>query len=294
MRKKIIAIVMAFFHLGLYVSPPELALASHSISINAASAILMDNQTGKILYSKTPNIKLAPASTIKILSAIVIIERLSLSHVVRVPSFAYSIEPCEIDLRGGERFYVRDLLKAMLISSANDAAEVLGYAAGCGSRQNFASLMNAKARSIGCKRSHFSKASGLPAVGQYSTAYDMALIMREAHRYPFIINALKTKTCSISSLEGRKVVLKNHNKLLFHGYDEVVGKTGWTRKAKHCFVGHMECGERKLVVSLFGSCNRERLWEDLKSLYHHQKFEKRSVASRNTKEKIQVCRTKKL
>ena len=237
-----------------------------SLSISAPSAILLDATTQKIIYAKSPHVRRPPASTTKVMTALVILNHLSLDTVVRIPNWVVTIEPSKAYLRPGERYRVRDLLHASLISSANDAAEVLGvYAAG--SRVNFAKWMNDRARRMGCWDTHFGNASGLPPALQYSTVYDLALIMKEARRYPFIVDSLGRKFHTIKSLEGRRIHLRNHNKLLWRSPRTVIGKTGYTRKGRHCFVGRIQMGGREVFVSLLGS---HRLWNDLKILLDYQ------------------------
>lgn len=274
LKKTAIWVLISFL-----VFPANRLEAASPIPISAPSAILLDGQNHRVLFSKTPHQKRAPASTTKILTAILAVEHLNLNQVITIPAFAESIEPSKIHLRKGERYYVRDLVEATLISSANDAAEVLGWAV-AGSQSKFSTMMTQKAHAIGAKRSRFVRGSGLPAKGQYSTAYDMALIVRYAQRYPFIVKTLKTKKTSISSLGGRKIYLKNHNKMLWRDSREVIGKTGWTRKARHCFVGQIQSQGRKVFVALMGS---QRLWRDLKALVDYQFGKKMSRVRENQK-----------
>lgn len=244
------------------VSLSSVVCAQQMPCITARSAVLYDCDTGQILYAKMPNLKRAPASTVKLLTAMVAMDRLALSEVITIPHFVNSIEPRKLNLRPGERYYVRDLIRASLMYSANDAAETLADAAG-GSRAGFARLMNEKARSIGCTNSNYVRASGLPANNQYSTSYDMALVMKEIQKYPFIIDTLKIRGISFQSLGGRRIYIKSHNRMLWRDSREVIGKTGWTRAASHCFVGHVRVGSRKVVVSMLGSSN---MWADVKKL----------------------------
>lgn len=262
--KKLFSLSLIIFQLFLFIATPKPAHAA--IPISAPSAVLLDGFSNRIIYAKTPHLKRAPASTTKILTAIVVLDQLDLNKSVTIPRFVKSIEPSKAHLRPGERYYVRDLVRATLISSANDAAETVAVATS-GSRQAFAQLMNKKARSLGCKNSNFVRSSGLPAANQYSTAYDMALIMREAQRYSFIEKTLATRSIIIKSFAGRKIVLRNHNKLLWRGRTDVVGKTGWTRKARHCFVGQINHRGRKVFVSMLGS---HRLWKDLSTLVNYE------------------------
>jgi D-alanyl-D-alanine carboxypeptidase (penicillin-binding protein 5/6) len=238
----IISLLVVFIASGIVVPLP--AYAFTPIPISATSAVLMDSSTNQLLYAKNLNMKRAPASTTKLLTALVVLDQLDLNSVVTVPQFAEGVEPSKIHLKWGEKYRTRDLVKATLINSANDAAETLAVAA-AGSSPEFANLMNKKARSLGCRDSHFVRASGLPAEDQYSTALDMALIMQAARKNQFLFDTLKTKTTTITSLDGRRIFLKNHNKMLLRGNNEVIGKTGWTRTAKHCFVGQIKLFGRK-------------------------------------------------
>ncbi|MBI3313803.1 MAG: peptidoglycan-binding protein [Candidatus Omnitrophica bacterium] len=290
--KKIISSLLIFSWIVLIAAPPAITYAAVAVPITASSAVLLEQPTQRLVFSKTPNLRRAPASTTKILTAIVAMDLLSLDAVVRIPSFAEKIEPSKIHLRTGERYYARDLIKATLMSSANDAAEVLAVAA-AGSRVSFAAHMNRKVKAIGAYSSHFVNASGLPANGQYSTAYDMARIMKEACRYPFIVQTMRTRTAYISSLRGRRIFLKNHNKMLWRDSREVIGKTGWTRHARHCFVGEIRVAARNVVVSMLGS---HRLWKDLKILVDYQfgksitrKDGYQKIASREKTKRVQLA-----
>ncbi len=265
---------------------PAQSYAALAAPVTASSYVLLDQNSGRIIHSQTPNLRRAPASTTKLLTAIVVVKNIDLNRVVTIPRYIEKIEPSKIHLRRGERYRVRELLAAVLISSANDAAETLAYAVS-GSRANFARLMNRQAASIGCKSSKFVNPSGLPASGQYSTAYDMALIMREFQKYPFLVQTLAAPTLTIKSARGRKIYLKNHNKMLFRGHREVVGKTGWTRAARHCFVGHIN-GSRKAVISMLGS---RRLWKDVLALVKYQYAS--SISSKAVNRKITGRKEKK-
>ena len=236
------------------------------LPITASSAVLFDVATQKFIYAKAPYIRQAPASTTKILTALVLLERVSTNTVVRIPSWVRSIEPSKAYLRPGEHYLVRDLLHATLISSANDAAEVLAVAT-AGSRARFAQWMNERARRIGCRNTHVVNPSGLPSPRQFSTSYDLALIMKEVRKNSFIVESLSQKYRLIRSLEGRKIWLKNHNRFLWRTRRSLIGKTGYTRGGRHCFVGRIKWGGREVLVSLLGS---HRLWMDLKVLLDYQ------------------------
>ncbi|MFZ5803024.1 MAG: peptidoglycan-binding protein [Candidatus Omnitrophota bacterium] len=268
MYKKAVVWVLVFFCSVLFSGVGAEAFAAPAVSVTAPSVVLYDLNSDRIVYSKDPYRVRAPASTTKVMTAIVVLEHLNMDRIVTIPQFAHTVSPSKIHLRAGERYRVRDLVRAALISSANDATEVLGYVAGGGSLSQFSKMMNAKARAIGCKKSNFVRPSGLPDSNHYSTAYDMALIMKYAERnYPFIVQTLKEKSRTIRSLGGRKITLRNHNKMLWRESREVVGKTGWTRAARHCFLGHFGVNSRKVLISILGS---QSLWKDLRKLLDFQ------------------------
>jgi len=292
MKRKTIAGILILTVVSLFAVPPSGALAYSPVFITAPSAVLIDGSTQQFLFSKTPHLRRAPASTTKILTAMVAMDKLSLTRIVTIPRYVQSIPPSKIYLRGGERYRVRDLVRAILTSSANDAAEALAYAA-AGSRSNFALAMNRKVSSLGCRHSHFVNPSGLPNANQYSTAYDMALIMKAAQRYPFLVETMKIKTMAIYSLAGRKIYLRNHNKMLWRDSRQVLGKTGWTRSARHCFVGLINAYGRQVFVAMLGS---QRLWKDLKVLVDYQFgaalspiYQNRKIWSREATRKIQLA-----
>jgi len=260
-----ISLKIVFFFLVSQLGYTPVSEAA-ALSITAPSAILLDSASQRLTYSKTPHLRRQPASTTKVMTAIVAYENLSLSDVITIPGFVTSVEPSKIYLRPGEQYLVRDLIRATLINSANDAAEVLAIAV-AGSMPQFAKKMNAKAKAIGCRNTKFVRSSGLPANNQYSSSYDLATIMKHAERYPFIVDTLKTRRMTIHSLSGRTIHLKNHNKMLWRDSREVIGKTGWTRNARHCFVGHMRVSDKKVLVAIMGS---HSLWRDLTALLNFQ------------------------
>lgn len=243
---------------------PAVPSEASSVALLAPSAVLLDGRTQQILYAKAPYSKRAPASTTKLLTAMVALDHLSLDKIVRIPPGMQYIQPSKIGLSTGEHFYVRDLVKAALIKSANDAAEALAILA-AGSRPAFAGLMNQKVQSIGAHHSRFVNPSGLPASGQYSTAYDLAKIMMAASKYPFIVSTLKVRSTVIYSRGGRRILLNNCNKMLWRT-GGVIGKTGWTRTARHCFAGRVQAHGQVIFVGLMGSARRQYLWSDLRSI----------------------------
>lgn len=263
MKKTILNFPVLCLVLIALLFPPPCAEAG-SITLLAPSAVLLDGRTQQIIYARAPHTKRAPASTTKLLTVMVALDHLSLDKIVQIPGGLENIQPSKIGLHAGERFYVRDLVKAALIKSANDAAEALAILT-AGSRSAFAQLMNQKVVNLGASNSRFVNPNGLPASGQYSTAYDLARIMMAASKYPFIVNTLKIRGTIIYSRGGRRIPLNNCNKMLWRTQG-VIGKTGWTRTARHCFAGRVQARGQVIFVGLMGSQRRQYLWSDLRRI----------------------------
>ncbi len=237
--------------------------------LSAKSAIVLDARTKKILYSKEPHIKLPPASTTKVMTALCVLRYGDLDKKVIISKIAASQPPSRIGLKEGEVFLTKDLLKALLLNSANDASVALAESI-AGSESSFCKLMNSFSRKLGAKNTNFLTATGLPAKGQYSTSYDLALIMREALKDRRFRDIIGLKSATIKSLSGRETSLKNHNKMLWHIQKPLVfGKTGWTSNARHCFLGFFYNKRREMIISVL---NSRRLWEDVKILVYNLEF----------------------
>ncbi len=262
MIKKITSKFLVFMLLALSAAPMSDASAARAAFISAPSAILIDGLTGRPIYSKSPNMRRPQASTTKIMTAMVALDRLNLDDVVVIPKSVESVQPSKIYLKAGERYYVKDLIYAILMKSANDAAEALAIHIG-GSVPGFCRLMNKKALSLGAKNTQFKTPNGLPAKGQYSTSFDLALIMRQAERYPFLVKVLMMKSVTIQSLRGRRIFMKSHNKMLWSEKFDVIGKTGYTRSSSYCFVGRLNENNKDVFLGLLGS---KKLWTDVRRL----------------------------
>lgn len=238
---------------------------SHAFDLNSKAAVVIEASTGRVLYGKNPNLKLPPASTTKLMTAMVVLDRLDLNDTVRISEKASRVSPIKANFREGELVSVNTLLRAALIKSANDAAYALAEAV-AGSEEGFAKLMNQKATAIGMNDTRFVNSTGLPEDGQYITAYDLARMLRHALRYTFIKEVLNTRTDRIHTENGRTIFLKNSNKLLWEDESVIGGKTGYTRLAKHCFVCASEIGGESVIVAVLGSPSRESLWKESETL----------------------------
>lgn len=231
-------------------------------SVTAESVVIIDYQSGKIVYSKNRNKRQVPASTLKLLTAMVALDTVSESTRVSVSRKAALAQPSKIFIKQGETYCIGDLLKALLVSSANDAAVCIAEGV-AGTEWKFAQKMTEKARALGCTNSHFANASGLPDPNNYTTAHDMARIVRESYKYPLIRDCLKSRYKTIRRPSGTKIALKNHNKLLWNYPIAVYGKTGYTRKAKHCFATVAQYNGRQCVVVMLRSTAS---WKDVRKL----------------------------
>lgn len=264
MLNKVFSSIVAFIIFAVSIYVPQTAEASYSLGapLSARAAVIYDIGNRKIMYSKNRNTKRQPASTTKVMTALVVLDRLNLNKVVKVNVNTSHISPTKLYLKPGEKFYVKDLLRALLIKSSNDVATVIAHHIS-GSERSFAKLMNQKARQIGAKSTRFVNPHGLPGKGQYTTPYDLALIMKEAKKYPFIMKTMATKTTHIKNLAGKRYYLKNHNKMLWRDSRPIIGKTGFTRAALYCFVGRISYNKRDFLVSILGSLSP---WNDLKKM----------------------------
>jgi D-alanyl-D-alanine carboxypeptidase (penicillin-binding protein 5/6) len=233
--------------------------------IHSKAAVVMGASTGKILYAKNPSLRLAPASTTKLMTAIVAIEKADPSDIVTVSRNASHVSPHKAGFREGDKVTVKTLLYAALVGSANDAAVALAEAV-AGSEERFVYLMNSKAIAMGLKDTKFINPHGLPGPGQYITAYDLSKIMSYALRYPKLKEIIGTRVAEVSTENGNAIFLKNTNRLLWSDEDIVGGKTGYTRKARHCFVCAAEREKDTVVVALLGSPSRDELWRETEAL----------------------------
>jgi serine-type D-Ala-D-Ala carboxypeptidase (penicillin-binding protein 5/6) len=239
---------------------PSSALADPNPS--AAAALIMDAPTGEILYEKNAHMPLPMASTTKIMTGLLGVERLRPHEIIQVSAYAASMSASKLYLRPGELMRADDLLQAIMLKSANDASAALAEKIS-GSETAFAKLMTRRARELGAQNTHFENASGLPSDDHYSTAYDLAVILRYAMQRPDFAEIMQMKTASLESMTGRAWTVRNHNRLLWTFPGALGGKTGWTRASRHCYVGMVEHSGKTIIVSVLAS---SRLWNDVSEL----------------------------
>jgi D-alanyl-D-alanine carboxypeptidase (penicillin-binding protein 5/6) len=236
--------------------------ASADPNPSAEAALVMDAPTGEVLFEKNAHVPLPMASTTKVMTALLGVERLRPHEVIQVSAYAASMDASKLYLRPGELMRADDLLQAILLKSANDASAALAEKIS-GSEMAFARLMTRRARELGALNTHFENASGLPSDDHYSTAYDLAVILRYAMQRPDFAEIMQMKTANVESMTGRTWTVRNHNRLLWTFPGALGGKTGWTRASRHCYVGMVEQNGKTLIVSVLAS---SRMWGDINEL----------------------------
>jgi len=225
-------------------------------ALEAKSAVLMDAATGVMLYGKSPHQQRPVASTTKIMTALVALESCPPDEWVTVSENAPRVEPSILDLKPGERVRMKDLLTALLLKSANDAAVAIAEHVG-GSVEAFADTMNARARELGAGNTHFVNPHGLHEPDHFSSAYDLALITREALKHDLFRELVGRKAAEVFRpyTVGEERV-RNHNKLLWRS-DYVDGvKTGYVAAAGPCVVASATRNGWQLVAVVLDSPDR--------------------------------------
>lgn len=226
-------------------------------AVSAQRAILIDAQTGRVLYEKQADEQGLIASTTKIMTALVVCEQCNVLDRVKIPKEAVGIEGSSMYLQEGEVLTVQELLYGLMLRSGNDAATALAIYCG-GTVEGFAQLMNDKAHRLGLENTHFANPHGLDAPGHYSTARDMAILTAYAMENPIFAQTVSTKSVTVGSR-----VLQNHNKLLWQveGADGV--KTGFTKASGRILVSSAtRMGRRLIAVTM----NAPSDWADHKQL----------------------------
>lgn len=231
--------------------------------ISAEAAYISDLESGAVLYRKNEFVQRSPASTTKLLTALVALEHFKLEDILTVSSEATTAGQV-VGLFPGEQLYVKDLIQAMLISSGNDAAYVLAnnYPGG---NEAFVRRMNELAKEIGMQSSYFQNPAGFDHDTHYSTAYDLSVLAREAIKSPFIKETVATATTTIYNTSGMVPhVLRTTNQLLLENPFVVGIKTGTTEKAGQVLISQYQTnGSGDILVVMMGSKDR---FSDTRSL----------------------------
>jgi D-alanyl-D-alanine carboxypeptidase (penicillin-binding protein 5/6) len=273
LRRKDFVIVAAFLTASLWLFAVSAWSYSPEGDLTARAAILLDGTSGKILYQREPDLRLPPASTTKVLTAIVALESgRKLSDFLTVSKAATRVPASKLYLRPGQRISVEDLLYGIMLSSANDASNVLAEGIG-GSVEEFAELMTKKAHLIGANNTHYTNPHGLTAPDHYSTARDLVTIFQYAMKNQLFRSIVQTKISSVNSstmvrkkVVPRRISVRNHNRLLWNFDGAIGGKTGYTHAAQKCFVGAVQRNGATLFIAILGSRN---LWGDTQRLLEY-------------------------
>lgn len=290
MYKRIVSLVLSMIILlqtnmeVLASEPPK------ETELYAKSAVLMDADSGRILYEKNGYEALANASTTKILTCILALENCDLDSQVTVSAYAASQPEVHLGMREGQTFYLKDLLYGLMLESYNDCAVAIAEFI-AGDTKGFADMMNDKAEEIGCEDSHFITPNGLDASDDqgfhHTTASDLAKIMRYcikiSSKSAEFLEITRTAQYSFTDLKGSSSYsCNNHNAFLQMMDGALTGKTGFTGTAGYCYVGALERDGKTYIVALL-ACgwpnNKTYKWSDTKKLmtYGIENFSKKDL-----------------
>jgi D-alanyl-D-alanine carboxypeptidase (penicillin-binding protein 5/6) len=237
---------------------------SQDLALAAQSAALVDSYSGEFLYTKNPDAKEYPASSTKILTALIVIEAGNLDQIVTVAPEDTKVEPSSLNLKPGQQFTRRQLLFGMLLKSANDVAMCLARD-NAGSVPAFTEKMNLRAAELGATSSHFVNPHGLHDPNHYTTAHDLVLIARAAMQQPLFRQIVSTIYYTWRTPTGQVEELRNHNRLLRHFAGCNGLKTGYTRPAQQVLVSSALRGGHE-VISVVLHTDKPGIWVDSKTL----------------------------
>ena len=231
-------------------------VAEEPAELYALSAVLMDGESGRVLYEKDGERPLANASTTKVLTCIVALENSPGDDYVQVSQNAASQPEVKLGLQKGEQYYLEDLLYSLMLKSHNDTAVAIAEHCG-GSVEGFARMLNRKAKQIGCKNTYFITPNGLDAEDEngkhHTTAADLALIMRYAVKNETFLHIAQTRDYTFSEITGKRTFsVHNANAFLDMRDGVLAGKTGYTSQAGYCYVCAWEKEGKTFIVSLLG------------------------------------------
>ncbi|PRR78856.1 D-alanyl-D-alanine carboxypeptidase DacF precursor [Clostridium liquoris] len=255
MKKKRISLILAIF-IVLSLCTSVFAAEENKPDIYGKAAVTMDMNTGEIIYAKSIDNKMYPASTTKLLTALLLAENKQKEDLLKYTKDAKSQPEYSINLNlhpiaVGETMTAKDVMDGLLLFSGNDIAYMIADNIS-GNSVKFADLMNKKINSLGLKNTHFVTPNGLHDPKHYTTAYDLTVIGREAYKNPWVRETMNKKTSTIKTSSGTTVNVENRNKLL--GKDDCVGgKTGYTSNAGRCLVAMFDRNGRKIIGVVMNS-----------------------------------------
>ncbi len=253
--------------------------SAYAFGTGAEGSVLIEADTKQIIFADRENKRLPMASTTKIMTALVALEKGNLKDIIKVSENAQNQEGSSVYLRAGDEISLEDLLFGLMLNSGNDAAVAIAEGVG-GDSEGFVRMMNEKAAEIGLKNTEFQNPNGLSAEGHYSSAYDLALIFSKAMEFEEFRRIVSKKEYQIKT-GGAVTYLRNHNRLLWQ-YDGCIGgKTGYTKDSGRCLVS---CAERDGVRLICVTLNDRNDWQDHKNMFEYgfSKLEKVQIIEKGT------------
>lgn len=243
-----------------------------TLDLRAISALLLDASNNRVLYEENGYQEMPMASTTKIMTCIVTLENGNLQDVVTVSSYAARQPDVQLNINTGEQYYLKDLLYSLMLESHNDVAVAIAEHVG-GSVEGFATMMNDKARELGCDHTNFVTPNGLDAKGHYTTARDLAVIASYAIKNEHFIKITNSANHHFKEIKkGRSFSVSNKNRFLYMMDGAIGVKTGFTGGAGYCFVGAIKRSDRTLVSVVLGCGwppNKSLKWSDTKKLMNY-------------------------
>jgi D-alanyl-D-alanine carboxypeptidase (penicillin-binding protein 5/6) len=256
-----------------WAKEPTTGKSLTDMAAGARSAILMDADSGTVIYEKNSNVALPPASITKIMTMLLVMEaidegRLKLTDKVQTSEYAASMGGSQIFLETGEEMTVEEMLKGIALASGNDASVALAEKLG-GSEQQFVAMMNEKAEQLGMKNTKFMNCNGLPAKGHVSSAHDIALMSRELLKYEDITKYTGLYQDYLRKDSPKPFWLVNTNKLVrfYHGADGL--KTGFTSEAKFCLSATARRDNMRLIAVVMGEPNTKTRNAEVSHLFDY-------------------------
>ncbi|WP_026573356.1 D-alanyl-D-alanine carboxypeptidase family protein [Bacillus sp. UNC438CL73TsuS30] len=258
--KRIVSLMMiSFLVTSLWIPSAFAAEEKNSTELvnNVRSAVLIERDTGKVLFEKNSQEELPPASMTKIMTMLLIMEaidqgKLSWNEKIRASEYAASMGGSQIFLEPGEEMTTKEMLKGIAIGSGNDASVAMAERIG-GSEEAFVDMMNKKAKELGLKHTFFKNTTGLPVSGHYSSAHDMAIMAKELLKYEDITKFTGMYEAYLREKTDKKFWLVNTNKLVrfYPGVDGL--KTGFTGEAKYCLTATAQKDGMRVIAVVFGA-----------------------------------------
>lgn len=278
--KQVMAIVLSTIMLLCPVFSVSAGEVKEPYNLYSTAAVLMDAETGRVLYSKDGDTPYAMASTTKIMTCILALELGDPERIVTFSEYAASMPDVQMNGKAGEQYYLRDLLYSTMLESHNDSAAAVAESI-AGSVKEFVKLMNQKAESIGCTQTHFVTPNGLDGEDEkgihQTTAKDLAMILRYctkiSYRAKDFMGITGKRIHEFQELNGKRYVsCVNHNAFLDSYEGAFTGKTGFTGKAGYCYTGAVKRDERTLIIALLGTGwypNKSYKWKDAVKLFDY-------------------------